>query len=84
MCFTPQYLGDLAQRMHYNRISPGPPRLCSENGGRILREIICRTLYINKYSSIQPFLNFSYPKDVELERSPTERVKRIPVTDGNR
>ena len=21
---------------------------------------------------------------VELERSPTERVKRIPVTDGNR
>ena len=22
--------------------------------------------------------------DVELERSPTERVKRIPVTDGNR
>ena len=22
--------------------------------------------------------------NVELERSPTERVKRIPVTDGNR
>ena len=31
-----------------------------------------------------PYMEFEDEKHVELERSPTERVKRIPVTDGNR
>ena len=38
----------------------------------------------DSYPCFKWFTDLSQISRVELERSPTERVKRIPVTDGNR